>query len=112
MSARPSASDLKELTSFKESRCIYHADIKKENFLLDSNEEVWIIDFGLVGSFPLVFRIYAFFNIGKDFAASVGRKLGYKPSSIADVMVKISSALQQCGGTASLGMYSSSFTGT
>ena len=99
------------LTSFKQSRCIYHADIKKDNFLLDSNK-VYIIDFQHVGVLPQAFQTYAFFNIDMAFAASVGRKLGYQPSRTVDVMVKISSVLWQCGGTANLSMYSSSFMGT
>ncbi|KZP19526.1 hypothetical protein FIBSPDRAFT_862667 [Athelia psychrophila] len=100
--ALPSPSVMEELlASFKASRCIYHSDIKKENFLLESNK-VCIIDFQHVGVFPQVFQTYAFFNIGTAFAASVGRKLGYQPSSAADTMVKISNVLQQLGGTASL----------
>lgn len=101
----------KLLTSFKKSRCIYHSDIKKENFLLDSNK-VYIIDFQHVGVLSQAFQTYAFFSVNKAFAASVGRKLGYQPSRTVDAMVKISSVLQQCGGTASLSMYSSSFMGT
>ena len=92
-------------TSFRESRCIYHSDIKKENFLLDSNK-VCIIDFQHVGVLPQVFQTYAFFNIDQAFAARVGRKLGHQPLSTADAMVKISSVLQQCGGDASLNVCS------
>ncbi|KDQ11387.1 hypothetical protein BOTBODRAFT_459648 [Botryobasidium botryosum FD-172 SS1] len=97
-----SASVVEELlTSFRESRCIYHSDIRKENFLLDSNK-VCIIDFQHIGVFPQDFQTYAFFNINKAFAASVGKKLGYQPSSNAETMVKITGVLQQCGGTAKL----------
>lgn len=99
------------LTSFKKSRCIYHSDIKKENFLLDSNR-VCIIDFQHIGVLPQAFQTYASFNVNRPFAASVGRKLGYQPSRTADVMVRISIVLQQSGGTASLSMYSSSFMST
>lgn len=100
------------MASFKGSRHIYHSDIKKENFLLDSNKKVWIIDFQHVGVFPQEFQTYAFFNIGKGFAACVGRKLGYQPSNTAKAMVPISSLLQQFCGNASLGMCSSNFMGT
>ncbi|KAI6019309.1 hypothetical protein PISMIDRAFT_678940 [Pisolithus microcarpus 441] len=65
-----------DLTSFKKSRCIYHANINKENFLLDSNGNVCIIDFRHVGVLPQAFQTLTFFNIGNAFAASVGRKLG------------------------------------
>lgn len=101
-----------DLTSFKRSRCIYHANINKENFLLDSSGNVCIIDFRHVGVLPQAFQTHTFFNIGNAFAASVGRKLGYQPSSNVDMMVRISSVLQQIGGVASLSMYLSSFTGT
>jgi len=100
--ARPSSPVMKELlTSFEMSRCIYHSDIKKENFLFDS-KKVCIVDFQHVGVLPEPFQTYTFFNINKAFAASVGRKLGYQPSTTVDAMVKISGVLQQCGGTASL----------
>ena len=100
------------MTSFKGSSCIYHSDIKKENFLLDSNKKVWIIDFQHVGVLPQEFQTYAFFNINKVFAACVGRKLGYQPSNTAEAMVPISSLLQQHGGNASLGMYLFNFMST
>ncbi|KAF9075062.1 hypothetical protein BDP27DRAFT_1443534 [Rhodocollybia butyracea] len=100
----PPPSAMEELlASIKATRCIYHCDIKKENFLFGSGK-VWIIDFQHIGVFPQVFQTYAFFNIGWAFAASVGRKLGYHPSSSANVMVQISSVLQQIAGAARLGL--------
>ena len=95
------------MTSFKKIRCIYHSDIKKENFLLGSNK-VCIVDFQHIGVLPQAFQTYAFFNIGDAFAASVGRKLGFQPSRTVNAMVAMSNLLQQCG----LRMYSSSFMGT
>ena len=100
------------MTSFKGTRRIYHSDIKKENFLLGPNKQVSIIDFQHVGVLPQEFQTYAFFNINNDFAARVGRKLGYQPSNTAEALVPISSLLQQRGGNASFGMYSSNFMGT
>ncbi|KAF9067662.1 hypothetical protein BDP27DRAFT_901226, partial [Rhodocollybia butyracea] len=99
----PPSSVMEELlASFKQGRYIYHSDIRKENFLLDS-DKVWIIDFQHIGVFPEVFQTFSFFNIDMAFAASVGRKLGYQPSSTANAMVRISNVLQQCGGAARLG---------
>ncbi|KAH8831044.1 hypothetical protein DL96DRAFT_1695021 [Flagelloscypha sp. PMI_526] len=93
------------LTSFGENR-IYHSDIKKENFLLDSGR-VCIVNFQHVGVFPEVFQTFAFFNFGNSFAASVGKSLGYQPSIIADKMVRVSNVLHQCSGIANLGVNSS-----
>ncbi|CAA7261046.1 unnamed protein product [Cyclocybe aegerita] len=84
------------LALFGDDRQIYHCDIKKENFLLNS-KGVWIIDFQHIGVLPQVFQTYAFFNIGEPFAAKVGRKLGYRPSRTANAMVPISGVLRQCG---------------
>ncbi|KAJ3506545.1 hypothetical protein NLJ89_g6808 [Agrocybe chaxingu] len=99
------------LDSFGDDRRIYHSDIKKENFLLNS-KGVWIIDFQHIGVLPQVFQTYAFFNTGEPFAAKVGRKLGYQPSRTANAMVPISGVLQQCGGISIPSMYSSSFMRT
>lgn len=98
------------LTSLGENH-IYHSDIKKENFLLDS-DRVCIVDFQHIGVLPQAFCTYGFFNTGEAFAVSVGRRLGYQPSTIANAMVQISSVLQQCGGNASLGIYSPSIMRT
>ena|SRR5258708_216372 len=89
-------------TSFV-TRSIYHCDINNENFLLDSNKGVWLIDFQHVGLLPPVFQTYAFFNTDEKFASDVGKRLGYQPSDAANAMVKASSTLQQCGGNAELG---------
>jgi thiamine kinase-like enzyme len=84
-----------ELLTLLGENCIYHSDINKENFLLDSGR-VCIIDFQDIGVLPQAFCTYAFFNT-RDFAASVGRRLGYQPSTIADAMARISSVIQQTG---------------
>ncbi|CAA7262421.1 unnamed protein product [Cyclocybe aegerita] len=68
----------------------------------DESVEVCIVDFEYIGVFPAAFQTYSSFNTGEGFAASVGRRLGYQPSSIANKMVQVSSVLQQCGGNASL----------
>ncbi|KAH6915614.1 hypothetical protein BKA70DRAFT_1178802 [Coprinopsis sp. MPI-PUGE-AT-0042] len=93
---------------FGEARRIYHSDIKKENFLLDSTNKVCIIDFQHIGIFPKVFQTYSFFNIGVKFAASVGRELGFKPSSDANRMKAIAVILLQSYSRPWLGNYSDS----
>ena len=98
-SARPSPPDLETLlTSWTAGRCIYHCDIDQDNFLIDSEGRVCIIDFQHVGVLSEAFQQYAFFNIDKAFAAKVGRKLGYQPYEAVNEMVKVSSLLHQRGG--------------
>lgn len=89
-----------------EKRRIYHSDIRKDNFLLDANGTVYIIDFQHIGVLPEVFQTYAFFNIDWAFAEKVGRELGLQPSSSANEIVPISSLLRQMGGNAKFSMYS------
>ena len=93
--------------SFME-RSIYHSDINDENFLLDSDNKVWLVDFQHVGVLPPVFLTYAFFNTNEKFASDVGKRLGHQASDAANAMVAASSILQQCGGNTELGKYSSS----
>lgn len=77
--------------------CIYHADITKDNFLLNSGR-ICIVDFQHIGVLPEIFQIYAFFNNDSTFAQNVGKRLGFWPSTDADSMVAISAVLQQSGG--------------
>lgn len=83
----------KLLTAIRENgRCIYHADIKKNNFLLlRESSKVCIIDFQDVGVLPQVFQTLAFFNSRDAFASRVGRKLGYEPfeRSMANALGRI-----------------------
>ena len=103
--SRPTPAYMETLSaSFKELR-IYHSDISKDNFLLDLNNKVWMIDFQHVGVFPEVFQTYGFFNHGLRFSFDVARKLGYEPSSIANQMVKAASMLQMTCGSGQLGKY-------
>ena len=75
-----------------------YVDEAQDNFLIDSEGRVCIIDFQHVGVLSEAFQQYAFFNIDKAFAAKVGRKLGYQPSEAVNEMVKVSSLLHQRGG--------------
>ncbi|KAF9483282.1 hypothetical protein BDN70DRAFT_990467 [Pholiota conissans] len=77
-------------TSWTEGRCIYDCDIDKENFLVDPEGRVYIIDFQYIGVLSEAFQRYAFFNIGKSFAAKVSRRLGYQPSPSPNKMVQVS----------------------
>ena len=86
-------------TSFSEGLFIYHFDISKGNFFIDTAaKRLWMIDFQHVGVLPKVFQTFTFFNIDNAFAATIGRKLGYKPSDIANKLLY-----------ASLSKFSSSF---
>ena len=93
-------------------RSICHSDIWPENFLLDQDKRVWLIDFQHIGVLPAVFQTYAFFNIGQKFASDVGKRLGYQPSDTANTIARASGTLQMCGGDANLGNYSSSLMAT
>jgi predicted unusual protein kinase regulating ubiquinone biosynthesis (AarF/ABC1/UbiB family) len=99
------------LTSLNETRCIYHSDLRMDNFLLDSDRKVYIIDFQHIGVLPKVFQTFAFFNLDMKFAAAIGRKLGYQPTLTANAMVRVSNLLQMCGGNARLGGYLLMFMG-
>ncbi|KAJ3530289.1 hypothetical protein NMY22_g8637 [Coprinellus aureogranulatus] len=81
------------LEPFKESRAIYHADIKKDNFLLDSSGKVYIIDFQHIGVFPEVFQNYAFFASREPLGREFARKLGYEPSKDLNLMGKFASTI-------------------
>ncbi|KAG8902170.1 hypothetical protein FRB99_004807 [Tulasnella sp. 403] len=99
--------------SFSGDLAIYHSDITKENFLHDIRTgKTWIVDFQHIGALPVPFQTYGFFNIGRSFAAAVGRHLGHRPSDIANNMTKASGLLQQLGGDGSLSKHSSGITGT
>ncbi|KAL4072894.1 hypothetical protein V8B97DRAFT_2006169 [Scleroderma yunnanense] len=74
--------------------------------------EGYLWDFQHIGVLPRPFQTYAFFNINNPFAAAVGNHLGHQPSDIANAMTKASALLQQIGGDADLGKYSSSIIGT
>jgi hypothetical protein len=92
---------------------IYHSDICKRNFLYDvTTRRIRIVDFQHIGVLPKPFQTYGFFNIGSSFAAAVGKYLGHQLSDIAAAMTKASAVLQQTGGYADLGKYSSSIIGT
>ncbi|KZT32141.1 hypothetical protein SISSUDRAFT_1133338 [Sistotremastrum suecicum HHB10207 ss-3] len=93
------------LTRLKDSFAklsVCHSDITRENFLLDTNEQVWMVDFQHVSMLPTIFLEYVFFNVGEKFASDVGAQLGYQASDISNAMVVPSSMLQQRGGNAAL----------
>lgn len=92
------------LASFKSTRCIYHSDISQENFLLDANKKVWIIDFEHIGVFPEEFQNLGLFYARDDFPFKVAEKLGYEMSRTAIALVPISRLLWMWGGNASLSM--------
>jgi len=54
-------------------RVIYHSDIKKDNFPVDANHRVRMVNFQHVGVLTLPFRQCAFYNTNNAFAAAVGR---------------------------------------
>lgn len=85
-------------SSFSEGLSIYHCNIIEDNFLIDTaTNRFWMINFRDVGVLPKVFQTFALFNCCNTFAATIGRKLGYKPSKIANRMVYASTTLQQTG---------------
>ncbi|KAJ3532163.1 hypothetical protein NMY22_g7854 [Coprinellus aureogranulatus] len=49
--------DVEEILAlFGDPRCIYHSDISKDNFLLDADGTVWIVDFQDIGVLPEIFQ--------------------------------------------------------
>ena len=112
---RPSSSDLKKLSkSFSENLAIYHCDIRKDNFLINyyATGQVCIIDFEHIGVLPKPFQSFAFFNSDEDFAAAVGRKLGYKASNVTKEMVMASGSLWQSGWDGGSKYFFLAFIGT
>ena len=93
------------------SCAIYHSDIKKDNFLVDANNRVWMIDFQHVGVLPLPFCSYAFYNTDNAFAAAVGSALNVEKYEHAASMVRASIVLKQSGND-SLGQYHSTWIDT
>ncbi|KAG5647071.1 hypothetical protein DXG03_001441 [Asterophora parasitica] len=74
LSRTPPAGRLSPISFESTPRVIYHSDIKKDNFLVDADHRVWMIDFQHVGVLPLPFQQFAFYNTNA-FAAAVGRAL-------------------------------------
>lgn len=83
---------------------IYHSDIKKDNFLVDANRCVWMIDFQHIGVLPLPFSQYAFYYTDNAFAAAVGKALNIEKDKHAAAMARASIILKQ-SGSGSLGQY-------
>jgi len=102
--AQPNPTVMAQLETSFTARSICHSDINAENFLLDSDKKVWLIDFQHVSVLPPVFLTYAFFNTGEKFASDIGKRLEHHPSDAANAMVSASSMLQQTGGNAELGL--------
>ncbi|KIY63819.1 hypothetical protein CYLTODRAFT_438417 [Cylindrobasidium torrendii FP15055 ss-10] len=86
------------LKLFGKPRQICHGDITLENFLVDADGVVWIVDFQHISVLPEVFQSYACFNNGGSFAAQVGKRLNQKPASEADSLVVISGVVQATFG--------------
>ena len=83
---------------------IYHSDIKKDNFLVDANRCVWMVDFQNIGVLPLPFSQFAFYYTDNAFATAVGKALNIEKGEHAALMVRASIILKQSGNT-SLGQY-------
>jgi hypothetical protein len=69
-----------------------------DNFLVDDQDRVWMIDFQHVGVLPLPFRQYALYNIGNPFAIAVGRLLNIEPYDDDRKMVRAAAIIKMSAG--------------
>ncbi|KAF8958880.1 hypothetical protein BDZ97DRAFT_1433973 [Flammula alnicola] len=76
---------------------IYHSDVKMDNFLVDDDHRIWLIDFQHIGVLPLPFCQYAFYSVGNAFAAAVGNLLNIELHDDVHMMGRAAAIIGQSG---------------
>jgi hypothetical protein len=78
---------------------ICHSDVKKDNFIIDQEGNVCVVDFQHVGVLPKPFASYGLYNTGNAFSVRVGQMIKHPQYKYASVMVYAAGLIQQSGGS-------------
>jgi len=78
---------------------ICHSDVKKDNFIIDQEGNVCVVDFQHVGVLPKPFASYGLYNTGNAFSVRVGQMIKHPQYKYASEMVYVAGLIQQSGGS-------------